>query len=118
MAKESKSRYATFDEVAGEMQRLIKHQHRLACATCMFFEHADEMTLEEFDITEPPFKMLSMQGLCRRNAPRPVLDLDDDGRAAWPIVDYKSDWCGEHRMASNDRNELANKYTQRVKESK
>lgn len=108
------SRYATADEVTKEMRQLIDLRHRHACATCMFFEPADDMVIEFYDITDPPAASFVMHGLCRRHAPRPVLDLEDDGRGAWPIVDYKQDWCGEHQRAKNDPIELADRFTQKV----
>lgn len=115
MTAKSESRYATFAEVTAEMQRRIEHPYRLACVTCTMFEHADEMTVKEYDITEPATKVFSMHGFCRRYAPRPVLDLEGDGRAAWPIVDYKRDYCGEHRLITSIPAELADRYTLKTK---
>lgn len=108
------SRYATADEVTKEMQQLIDLRHRHACATCVFFEPSDDMVVEFYDITDPPAASFVMHGLCRRHAPRPVLDLEDDGRGAWPIVDFKQDWCGEHRRAG-DPIELADRFTHKPK---
>lgn len=107
------SRYATLEEVSNEIKQILVTPF-LHCATCIFFENSDEMVVEFHDISTPPIPSFLMIGLCRRHAPKPVLDLDGDGRAAWPIVDYKQDWCGDHQLRERPWEQLAHRYSSKV----
>ncbi len=53
------------------------------CGTCPYWDETDQPII----------------GICRKNAPRPIRLLEDDGcYEAWPLwpTTLQSEWCGEH----------------------